>query len=233
MSKTDWNNGNKLEISILMNNNRLFLYTSLEYLRVAIGKKIFPFFEYRKLSLAPWCNVIPLSEIEQGLQQDAFTMEELVKKVSILFWYWGCLSEPIAQYLPLILGQYILEYYEEDSSSGIFKEAMKSLPGMPDVISMIQRRDPEKDATPWKSNRYYTVSREISELRRLIDNGMKDLEPNLQKRMKLLKEYETKTMDSSLIDYLEEKTTGMVNALFTKRKYEFRMVLTSIPSIEI
>ena len=238
MLKTDLNNGNKLEITILINTNRVFLYASLEYLRVAIGKKIFPFFDYRKLSLA-WCNAISLSEIEQGLQQDAFTMEELVKKVSILFWFWGCLSKPIAQYLPSILGLYILEYYEEDSSSGILKESVKSLPGMPDYVSMIQRRHPEKDATPWKSNRHHTVSREISELRRLIDNGMKYLEPTLQKRMKLLKEYDTRkcksmdTMDSSLIDYLEEKTTGIVDMLFKGKKYEFRMVLNSIPPIEI
>ena len=212
----------QLETTILISDTRRHLYASLEYLRQACGKKL-----------------LPILEIEQGIKRDTFSMGELVKKVSLLLWFWGCFNEQIAQHLPNMLEEYIFKYYEKDIISGVFNELIKSLPGMPDYVSMIQKHNPEKDATPWNTRRRQTVSNEISELRRLIDGGMKDLESVLQKKITLLKQYEIRTcksvetMDSSLIDYLEEKMTPIVENLFPTKKYEFRMVLNYIPAIEI
>lgn len=236
----------QLETTILISDTRHFLYGSLEYLRQACGKKLSVFFDARGLKFKNMSGgtyfggpALPILEIEQGIKRDTFSMDELVKKVSLLFWFWGCLTEPIAQHLPSMLEEYIFEYYEKDMLSGVLEESIKSLPGMPEYISMIQRHNPEKDATPWNTKRRQTVSKEISELRRLIDGGMKDLETVLQKKITLLKEYEIRTcksvetMDSSLIDYLEEKMTPIVENLFATKKYEFRMVLNYIPAIEI
>lgn len=225
-----------LEIALM--DIRHGLYAAIEYLLKVSGKKIrYVDIDLNAIKHRHETEVLPHQEIVESKKQ-FFTGEELIKKISLLLYYWSFLSEKVASMLPDIVSHYITsDHYKNDVESNQYGEAMKALPGMPDHVSMLQKRGETQETVLWKTQQTSRLQTEIDELKRLIGKddkvaGYDALQTALKQKQDQLKRYSADVFNPALLDYLESQTKKAVDSLGNlKHKYTFWAILSNIPQV--
>lgn len=105
----------KADSEALLEGIRVHLLGALRYLQQVSTKKIFDFCAFLKA----------------GVDPDCLTPEELLTKVSCLFWVWDVLDERLAKQLPDVVSSYISKYWLKDMEDTEMVTAAHSLPYMP------------------------------------------------------------------------------------------------------
>lgn len=225
----------QLVLNVTLMQIRPMLYAALDYLQKVSGKKImYCCIDWTATKPRHVTEVLPHQEIVES-KKEFFTEEELVKKISMMLWYWGALNENVASMLPRIVFHYIFTpgYYEYDVESNQYGEVMHSLPGMPDHVSLLEKHE---EIVTWKSERRRRLNMEIEALKRVIakDDGVvghEALETALNHKKNRLKQYSNR-FNPALIDCLEHRTKKAVDNLGNlKDKYAFWVILAKIPQV--
>lgn len=225
-----------LEIALM--DIRYGLYAAIEYLLKVSGKKIrYVDIDLNAIKHRHSTEVLPHREIVESKKQ-FFTGEELIKKISLFLYYWGFLSEQVASMLPDIVFYYIFtsDHYKNDVESNKYGEAMKVLPGMPDHVSMLQKRGETQETVLWKTEQTSRLQTEIDDLKRLIGKddkvaGYDALQTALKQKQDQLKRY-SDVYNPALLDYLESRTKEAVDSVGNlKHKYTFWAILSNLPQV--
>lgn len=225
-----------LEIALM--DIRYGLYAAIEYLLKVSGKKIrYVDIDLNAIKHRHSTEVLPHQEIVESKKQ-FFTGEELIKKISLFLYYWGFLSEQVASMLPDIVFYYIFtsDHYKNDVESNQYGEAMKALPGMPDHVSMLQKRGETQETVLWKTEQTSRLQTEIDDLKRLIGKddkvaGYDALQTALKQKQDQLKRY-SDVYNPALLDYLESRTKKAVDSVGNlKHKYTFWAILSNLPQV--
>ena len=223
-----------LEIALM--DIRYGLYAAIEYLLKVSGKKImYVDIDLNAMKHRHSTEVLPHQEIVESKKQ-FFTGEELIKKISLLLYYWGFLSEQLAAILPDIVSYYITsDHYKNDVESNPY--AMKALPGMPDHVSMLQKRGETQETVLWKQEQTSRLQTEIDDLKRLIGKddkvaGYDALQTAVKQKQDQLKRYSDDVYNPALLDYLELRAKEAVDNLGNmKHKYTFWAILSNLPQV--